>query len=173
MIKQKKTFSKFLSKSLESYLEFEEKWGDALAKFLTNSFGTLKFLNLILLLIGLWIIVNLEIIPGLEPFDIYPFNWLMTLVQLFGIVLSIVVLISQRREERINEIYQKVDFEINVRAEREITKILHMIDEIHKELGIAKTDKELEEMKKIINIGQVKEDVEQLMKERDDKSGIM
>ena len=120
----------FLSKSLESYTEFEEKWADALAKFLTKSFGTLRFLILTLVFIILWIVVNLGLIPGISPFDIYPFVWLVTLVQLFSIVLSIIILISQNQEERINEVRQQMDFEINVRAEQEITKILQMLEEI-------------------------------------------
>jgi uncharacterized membrane protein len=162
----------FLSKSLESYTEFEEKWADALAKFLTRSFGTLRFLNLTLLFFLLWIIVNIGLVPWIKPFDLYPFNWLVTIVQLFSIVLSIIILISQNQETRINEVRQQMDFEINVRAEHEITKILQMLEEIHKELGIAKVDKELEQMKETINISEIKEDVEQIIEEKNNTSGI-
>jgi len=157
--------SSFFNKGLKSYIEFEEKSADALAKFLTKSFGSLKFLNLTLVFILLWIIVNLGLVPGISPFDLQSFNWLMVIVQLFGIVLSIVVLINQNRETRINEVYQKMDFEINVRAEHEITKTLQMIEEIHRELGIAKVDKELEQMKENIDISEIKEEVEQVIEE--------
>ena len=73
---------------------------------------------------------------------------------------------------RINEVRQQMDFEINVRAEQEITKILHMIEEVHTELGITKIDRELEQMKKMINISEVKEDVEQVIEEKNNTSGI-
>jgi uncharacterized membrane protein len=162
----------FLSKSLESYTEFEEKWTDALAKFLTKYFGTLKFLILTLIFIILWIVLNLGLIPGISPFDVYPFVWLVTLVQLFSIVLSITILISQNQEMRINEVRQQMDFEINVRAEQEITKILQMLEEIHTELGIAKVDKELEQMKEPINISEMKQDVEQVIEEKNNTTGI-
>ena len=164
--------SNFLDKSLESYTEFEEKWADAFAKFLTKSFGTLRFLILTLIFIILWIIVNLGLIPGISPFDLYPFVWLVTLVQLFSIVLSIIILISQNQEERINEVRQQMDFEINVRAEQEITKVLQMIAEIHSELGITKVDKELEKMKETINISEIKEGVEQGIEDKSNTSGI-
>lgn len=163
--------SSLLDKRLKSYMEFEEKWADALAKFLTNSFGTLRFLNLVLVLSLLWIALNLGWVRGVMPFDPYPFSWLMTVVQIFAIVLSIVVLISQRREERINEVYQKMDFEINVRAEHEITKMLQMIEAIHKELGIDKVDKELEKMKEKIDLEEIKENVEQVMEENEKING--
>ena len=162
----------FLNKSLESYTEFEEKWADALAKFLTRSFGTLRFLILTLIFITLWIIVNIGLVPGINPFDLYPFAWLVTLIQLFSIVLSIIILISQNQEMRINEVRQQMDFEINVRAEQEITKILHMIEETHVKLGIMKVDKELEQMKEMLNISEIKEDIEQVIEEKNNTSGI-
>ena len=65
-----------------------------------------------------------------------------------------------------------MDFEINVRAEHEITKILHMIEEIHKEIGISKVDKELEQMKIMTDISKIKEAVEQVIKEKNNTSGI-
>lgn len=168
----KTSISNFLNKNLESYTEFEEKWTDALAKFLTKSFGTLRFLILTLIFIVFWIVVNLGLIHGITPFDIYPFVWLVTLVQLFSIVLSIIILISQNQEKRINEVRQQMDFEINVRAEQEITKILQMIEKIHTELGIVKIDKELEQMKEMINISEIKEDVEKGIEEKNNTSGI-
>ncbi len=164
--------SSFFYKRLKSYIEFEEKWADALARFLTNSFGTLRFLNLILVLVFLWIIINLGWVSGILPFDPYPFDLLMAIVQLSGIVLSIVVLISQRREGEIDEVYQKMDFEINVRAEHEVTKVLQMLQEIHEKLGIAKKDRELEQMKENIDIEEVRETVEQAMEETKKSGGV-
>jgi uncharacterized membrane protein len=169
---EQESASGFLSKSLKSYTEFEEKWAEALAKFLTRSFGTLRFLNLTLLLFLFWIIINLGLVAGIRPFDPQPFGWLILIVQLFAIVLSIVVLISQSQAARINEVRQQMDFEINVRAEHEITKILHMIEEIHKEIGISKLDKELEQMKKMTNIFDIKEDVERVIEKKSKTSGI-
>ncbi|HEV7702277.1 MAG TPA: DUF1003 domain-containing protein [Candidatus Paceibacterota bacterium] len=162
-----------LHNKLKSYIEFEEKKADAFAKFLTNSFGTLRFLNITLVFFLIWIVVNLGWVPGIDPFDSDSFNWLMVVVQLFSIVLSIVVLISQRREEKIDEVYQKMDFEINVRSEHEITKTLQMIEEIHKKLGIALVeDKELKQMEEKINITEIKEEVEKSIEEDSNTKGV-
>ena len=169
---KKDPVSSFLNKSLESYTEFEEKWTDSLAKFLTKSFGTLRFLILTIIFIILWIVINLGFIPWITPFDLYPFVWLVSLSQLFSVILAITILISQNQEERVSEVRQQMDFEINVRAEQEITKILQMIAEIHAELGITKVDRELEQMKEPINISEIKEDVEQGIEEKSKISGI-
>jgi len=162
----------FLNKSLESYTEFEERWEDALAKFLTRSFGTLRFLILTLAFIFIWILFNLGLVPGVNPFDVFPFVWLVTIVQLFSIVLSIIILMSQNKEEKIAEVRQQMDFEINVRAEQEITKILEMIEKIHTNLGIARIDNELEQMKEAIDIGAIKDSVEQGIEDKNNTVGI-
>lgn len=44
-------------------------------------------------------------------------------------------------------IRQQVEFEVNIHAEKEITKVLEMLHDIHKKLGIQNTeDTELENM---------------------------
>ena len=75
--------------------------------------------------------------------------------------LAIVVLINQNQQGRMADVRQRIDLEIDVRAENEITKILTMLDELHVKLGIVKTDKELDKMKEKIDIAEIKEDVEQ------------
>jgi uncharacterized membrane protein len=171
-LRDKVRVANFLNKGLESYTEFEEKWSHVLTKFLTKSFGTLRFLSIILVFFLIWIFINLGLVPGISPFDPYPFDWFILIIGTFAIILSVVVLINQSREAKINEVRQQMDFEINVRAESEITKILHMIEEIHEELKITKVDKELEQMKEKIIISEIKEDVEQMIEEKNNTSGI-
>ena len=145
---------------MKSRLGFKKTWADVITRYLTTLFGGLWFLNISAIFIFGWIIVNRGLLPGIMPFDPYPFDSLMMTIQLFTVFLSIIVLISQNRQGRIAEVRQHIDFEINVRAEHEITKILHMLDELRVELGIMKVDKELEQMKEKIDIAEIKEEVE-------------
>jgi len=63
------------------------------------------------------------------------------------------VLINQNRQGNIDKTRQQIDFEVNVRAEHEITKALNMLHEIHNKLGLKSgTDEELEEMKEPTDI---------------------
>lgn len=153
------------SNVLKSRLGFTKTWTDVAAKYLTTSFGSLWFLNVMAIFVFAWIIVNLGFVPGVEPFDPYPFVLLMIIVVLFTIFLAIVVLISQNRQGEIAAVRQQIDFEINVRAEHEITKILHMLDELYTELGIAKIDKELDHMKEKTDIAEIQEEVEHVIEE--------
>jgi uncharacterized membrane protein len=78
------------------------------------------------------------------------------IVSIFAIILSISVLISQNREGKRDTIRQQVEFEINIRAEREITKVLIMLHEIQKKLNIrSAADIELEEMKNETDIKKI------------------
>jgi uncharacterized membrane protein len=65
------------------------------------------------------------------------------------------VLISQNRQRKIEKIREQVEFEVNIKAETEITKILEMLHDIQKKMGIAKKDPELEEMKETTDIQQL------------------
>ena len=138
---------------IKSALEFNENWIDKVATFITGTFGSIRFLGLCMLFFVIWIAWNLNLLPLIKPFDPYPFQMLTMIVSIFAIILSISVLISQNREGKRETIRQKVEFEVNIRAENEITKMLTMLHEIQKKLGIKGTaDTELEEMKAETNI---------------------
>jgi uncharacterized membrane protein len=157
----------FFDTHLKSYVGFEREWADIMARFLTRSFGSIFFLNFNLGFIFVWIVVNLGLIPNVHPFDPYPFSLLLMIVAFSAMLLAIVVLINQNRQGRMEDVRQRIDFEVNVRAEREITKILTMLDELNANLGMVKTDRELEKMKERLDIVEIKEDVEQGIEKED------
>ena len=157
----------FFDTHLKSYVGFERRLADVITHFLIKSLGSLWFLNTCVLFILLWIIVNLGWIPGVHPFDRYPFSLLLMIVSFFAMLLAIVVLLNQNRQGNMADIRQRIDFEINVRAEREITKMLTMLDELNANLGMKRTDTELERMKEKLDIVAIKEDIEQGIEKED------
>lgn len=142
-------------RKLQSKVGFEKRPIDIIAKYLTQYFGTIWFLWSFLTFIALWFLIKKS--PPSDPLAIG--------IQIFEICLSIIVLISQNREADVDEIRQQIDLEVNVRAEKEITKILHMLEEVHKELGIAKKDLELEQMKENTNLDEIKAEVEKVIED--------
>jgi len=77
-------------------------------------------------------------------------------VSVFAIILSVTVLINQNRQGSMDKTRQQIDFEVNVRAEHEVTKVLNMLHEIHQKLGLnSEEDKELEKMKETTDIEQI------------------
>lgn len=121
-------------KSFKCRYNADQKWYDRFADFMTVKFGTIWFFTLNLLWFLIWVIWNADFIPGLPKFDPYPHNFLTMIVSLEAIFLSIIVLISQNRQSNIADMRDEIDFNINVRAEQEITKILNLVDRIDRKL---------------------------------------
>ena len=143
------------TEEIKSSLEDKKTVSDKLAIFITNTFGSLGFLMMCLLFFAFWISWNLNLLPGLKPFESYPFAGLEMVVSVFAIILSVSVLMSQNRQGRMEKLRQQVEFEVNVRAENEITKMLHMLQEMQKKMGIDTHDSELENMKEEIDLQQL------------------
>ncbi|MHB8205802.1 DUF1003 domain-containing protein [Mucilaginibacter sp.] len=138
---------------LKSSLEFTKTPTDKFAVFTTNVLGSMAFLLGSLAFFAAWVIWNL-VSPN--PFDRFPFPVLALVASLFAIILSVTVLINQNRQGHMDKVRQQVEFEVNVRAESEITMVLNMLHEIHQKLGLkTEEDKELEEMKEMTDVKQI------------------
>jgi uncharacterized membrane protein len=116
-----------------------------LADFLTGMTSTPTFLFLNMLFFVVWIGLNVNIVPGFRPFDPFPFGLLTMAVSLEAIFLSIFVLVSQNRAAQIATIRDELNLRINLIAEREVTKILHLLVYMNKGKKIV-NDEELERM---------------------------
>lgn len=150
--------------NMQSKLQFKKTPADRFSLFIINVFGSIPFLVFCMVFFAFWVVCNLGMLPGFVPFDIYPFPKLVLVVSMFAIVLSVSVLIGQNRERKMEKIRLQVAFEVNVRAESEITKMLQMLHDIQKHLGIAGEDSELEHMKETL-------DVQQIQRKMDDMQG--
>jgi uncharacterized membrane protein len=146
---------------LRSSLNFTNTKIDKLSVFIIDVLGSMTFLICCLAVFTLWICWNIKFIPGLKPFDPFPFSTLEMAVSIFAIVLSVSVLINQNRQGRIEKIRQQVEFEVNVRAEHEITRLLELVHEMHQKMGLStKSDQELEEMKQPTDLEEIKRTVD-------------
>lgn len=108
--------------------------GDRISDWITNSTGTMKFVYLSALWFVVWIVLNLGVIPGLEPFDPFPFGLLTMVVSLEAIFLSIFVLVSQNRTDAKDRVRSELDYRVNVKAETEIGELHQKVDELRMEL---------------------------------------
>lgn len=141
---------------LKSELDFETGPIDNFGVRVTAVLGSMWFLAGYVITFTVWICWNLRFLPGLKPFDPFPFPILQMVVTLFAIILSVSVLVNQNRQGRIERIKRQIEFEVNVRAETEITKVLTMLHEIQQKMGLANAiDQELEDMKEPIDIKQL------------------
>lgn len=119
---------------------------DKIADALTKKFGGMNFLIINSYWFLIWIVLNINIIPGVKSFDPFPFGLLTMIVSLEAIVLSIIVLISQNRAAHIDTLRSELQLQVNLIAEEEITKSLEMLADIREKVGIHKDDPELKKM---------------------------
>lgn len=142
---------------LKSHLEFHRGTLDKVAEFMTVQFGSLWFLILNAIIFLGWIEWNLGWF-GLPIFDPFPFGLLTMIVSLEAIFLAIIVLINQNRQSHIADVRQQLDFEIDIRAEGEVKKILQKLDDIHRHLALPKTEDRDTALE--IDIAQIQREIE-------------
>ena len=147
-----------LAQGFRAQLAASTRWTEKIADYITARLGTVAFLILNGIFFLVWMLWNSGFF-GYAAFDPFPFGLLTMIVSLEAIFLSVTVLITQNRQGKIADLRQKMDFEIDVRAENEITKILQLLAEMHAHAGLAKKDKELAEMIKKTDLGRLEEDV--------------
>ena len=109
---------------------------EAIADFTGRFVGTFAFVCVQLLVIGGWIVWNSGVIPGLVPFDRFPFNLLSAVTSAEAVILSAFVLMKQNRMSSIADRRDHLDLQVNLMAEQEASIIIQMLDRISRKLEI-------------------------------------
>ena len=146
---------------LKWHMAEERTPSQKLADTMVRIFGNMGFLIANVLWFVIWIIWNTRMIPGLEPFDPFPFELLTTIVSLEAILLAIFVLISQNREAHVTELREETDLQLDILSEKEITKIMRMLSLLLEKQGIdISEDGELVEMLAPTDVDKIEEVLE-------------
>ncbi len=95
--------------------------------------GSISFLFVHMIWFGVWIGINLQLLPGLPSFDPYPFGLLTMVVSLEAIFLSCMVLISQNRQAAKERIRSDAEYDANIRAGLEVTQLHVKIDALYEQ----------------------------------------
>jgi uncharacterized membrane protein len=88
---------------------------------------------------GAWVIVYVRWVQGIRPFDPFPFPLLTLYVSLEAIFLALFVLASQNRLTRQAEKRSHLDLQIDLLAEREMTAMLQLLQDIARHLQVKTT----------------------------------
>ena len=97
-----------------------ERISDGIAGFA----GTLFFFVLHITWFAVWAFLNSGKLALIHPFDPYPFPFLTMAVSLEGVLVSTFVLIKQNRASRRADNRNHLNLQIDLLAEKEVTKML-------------------------------------------------
>jgi len=146
--------------SLRAKADAKRSLPDKVADALTSRFGTITFLFLNAIWFAVWILINTDSIPGIEPFDPYPFGLLTMIVSLEAIMLAIFVLISQNRQAKVAELREEVDLQVTSIAETEVSKAIAMLQVLLEKNGVKMDDPEIAEMTMPIRSAEIEHSLE-------------
>ncbi len=122
--------------AMEEEQDQQRSLTDKIADGIGSFAGTVTFVLLHLAFFGAWAAANLKLIPGVGAFDPYPFQLLCMLVSLEGVLLSTFVLIKQNRMGKRSDRRNHLDLQINLLTEKEVTKVIQMLEAISAHLDI-------------------------------------
>lgn len=161
---KKQKHQRLVVQSFRAKADAKRRPTDKFADYLTTKFGSVVFLGLNAAWFFIWIVINTGLIPGVEPFDPFPFGLLTMIVSLEAIFLAIIVLISQNRAAKIAELREEIDLQVNSIAETEVSKTIMMLGLLLEKNGIKIDDPEIADMVRPIRSHDIERILEKQLK---------
>ena len=142
---------------------------DRIADVIGGFSGSMAFVLVHVIWFAFWFLWNTGVIPGAKPFDPFPFILLAMIVSVEGVLLSTFVLMKQNRMQRQSDTRDHLNLQIDLLAEKEVTKSLQLLRAICRKLEIseAELDAELEEMASATSVDTLAGDVESKLMEHE------
>ncbi len=103
---------------------------DRISDMITKFAGSMRFVYFHSVWFLIWIIFNLGLLGSGFVFDQFPFGLLTLIVSLEAIFLSTFVMISQNQQAKMAELRSELDYETDVKAEKEIEVIMETLQRI-------------------------------------------
>lgn len=161
--------SRHIIKSFEAQELRKRPFIVKLADSLTSGFGTVTFLIGNVVVYFVWVLINTGRIPWIPVFDPYPYSFMNSFVSIEAIILSIIVLMSQNRENQRDTLRNELGLQVELISEKEITKILNLLKEIKANQNNGQSDPDLEEMTKELDTSYIERKLTEQLEESEKK----
>ncbi len=120
---------------------------DRVADGVTRFAGSMWSVYVHAVFYGGWIVANKGLVPGLKPWD-PQFIMLAMIASVEAIFLSTFILISQNRMQAQADRRAELDLQVSLLTEHELTRAIHLLDEVAQRLGVARPpDEEMRQIK--------------------------
>ncbi len=106
------------------------------ADWISDFSGSLPFLFIHIVIFFLWIVLNSGPLSHLPfgGFDPFPYGLLTMVVSLEAIILSVFVLLSQNRQVARERVRNDIEYNVNLKAEREVAELHEKVDLLREDL---------------------------------------
>ena len=134
---------------------------ERLGEWVASFFGSFRFIAAHVAVFAGWMLYNAGVVPGVRPFDPYPFNFLALLVGVEFILLTTFVLMNQERQMRRSEQWAHLTLQTCLLAEQEGTKNMEMLRLVCHQLGLDKPagDLEVKELAQATDVAALVEEI--------------
>jgi uncharacterized membrane protein len=130
-----------------------------IADAITGFAGSMRSICTHASILVVWLVCNAGLVPGVRPWDPYPFVMLAMMASVEAIFLSTFVLISQNRMAALGSRRDELDVQISLLAEHEITRVIQMLDATMRHLQVPPATPELEPLKQDVDPRTVVEEI--------------
>lgn len=105
-----------------------------LVEQVTRRAGSPAFIVLLVVLVVCWITLNLYLIAtGSTPVDAPPFYWLQGAVSLTALFMTVIILTTQRREDKLAGLRDQLTLELSILSEQKSAKIIALLEEMRRD----------------------------------------
>lgn len=154
---------------MQQHLSARRSFMDRIADVIGGFSGSMPFVILHVAWFTGWFLWNTGVIPNTHRFDPYPFILLAMIVSVEAVLLSTFVLMKQNRMQRQSDTRAHLNLQIDLLAEKEVTKSLQLLRAICHKLEITETDldDELAEMTSATSVDTLAGDVQSKLMHRE------
>jgi uncharacterized membrane protein len=155
---------------LEDTAAAKRSSADRVADAITRFGGSMTFVYVHVVWFGGWMLWHF--LPGLPQairFDPYPFQFLTFVVSLEAIFLSTFILISQNRQNRMSELRNHLDLQINLLSEQENSKMLAMLEALLRYHGLVQPDPEVASLEEATQPDMLAQQIEESLERNQQK----
>lgn len=106
-----------------------QSFGDRMADRVAAVGGSWGFVGGFALFLAVWAAINL-FLPADGRFDPYPFIFLNLLLSMLAAVQAPIIMMSQNRQAAKDRLAAQLDYEVNLKAETEVSQIVEKLDRL-------------------------------------------
>lgn len=116
-----------------------------LVEHATAFVGRPAFIGILTTVVVAWVLLNLNTVrTGGEAWDAPPFPWLQGAISLIALCTTILVLITQRKDDELATHREQLTLELAILSEQKTAKIIELLEEMRRDSPFLRTRVDLE-----------------------------